>query len=141
MKKKCSNCKIEKCVEEFNRNYQKKDGLQTLCKECSRTQGKNHYQSNKAYYFRKNVKQRKKCKAYYESMKSYPCTDCKKTYPTYVMDWDHIQNKKYNVSRLVAFGSMKVLKNEISKCELVCSNCHRIRTHNRNCQILINIGA
>ena len=49
-----------------------------------------------------------------------------------LLDFDHIKNKKYNVSRMIHDGfSWKAIKKEIEKCEVVCANCHRIRTHNR----------
>jgi hypothetical protein len=49
-----------------------------------------------------------------------------------ILDFDHIKNKKYNISRMIHDGfSWAAIKKEISKCEVVCANCHRIRTHNR----------
>ena len=65
------------------------------------------------------------------SAMSQPCTDCGVPYPYYVMDWDHIKDKKFNVSRMGSLGSEKLILEEIAKCELVCSNCHRERTHKR----------
>jgi predicted RNA-binding protein len=63
---------------------------------------------------------------------SNPCSDCGKKYAHYVMDFDHISDdKKKNVSSLAKRGSRKQVWEEIEKCELVCSNCHRERTHNR----------
>ena len=61
-----------------------------------------------------------------------PCLDCKKTYPYYVMDFDHVRGVKHkNVSELISTLSKKKIDLEIAKCEIVCSNCHRIRTHMR----------
>ena len=49
-----------------------------------------------------------------------------------VLDFDHLRDKKYNISRMVHDGfSWKAIKKEIEKCQVVCANCHRIRTHNR----------
>jgi hypothetical protein len=51
-----------------------------------------------------------------------------------VMDFDHREGelKTDNVANLVASPhSMKKLLEEIAKCDLVCANCHRIRTHAR----------
>ena len=49
-----------------------------------------------------------------------------------ILDFDHIRDKKYNISRMIHDGfSWKSIKKEIEKCEVVCANCHRIRTHNR----------
>lgn len=61
-----------------------------------------------------------------------PCFDCKISYPYYVMDFDHVRGVKHkNVSELISTLSKKKIDAEIAKCEIVCSNCHRIRTHIR----------
>jgi hypothetical protein len=49
------------------------------------------------------------------------------------MDFDHVSGKKENnVGTMVAHGwnRDRVLA-EIAKCDLVCANCHRIRTKKR----------
>ena len=49
-----------------------------------------------------------------------------------VLDFDHIKDKKYNVSRMIHDGfTWASIKKEIAKCEIVCANCHRIRTYKR----------
>ena len=79
----------------------------------------------------------KKHKAYLvkyiqELKSSTPCMDCKILYPYYVMDFDHVRGRKHkNVMELVPTLSKKKIDEEIAKCEVVCSNCHRIRTHLR----------
>ena len=61
-----------------------------------------------------------------------PCVDCGINYPYYVMDFDHVRGQKHaNVMELVSTLSKKKIDEEIAKCEIVCSNCHRIRTHIR----------
>lgn len=63
---------------------------------------------------------------------SNPCTDCGEFYPYYVMDFDHLSDKEFNISRMVRSShSIERLQSEIDKCELVCSNCHRTRSWNR----------
>jgi hypothetical protein len=49
------------------------------------------------------------------------------------MDFDHLDSKtkKWNLSQWTRFANKELLLEEISKCEVVCSNCHRIRTYNR----------
>ena len=60
------------------------------------------------------------------------CLDCKISYPYYMMDFDHVRGtKQANVAELINTLSKKRIDTEIAKCEIVCSNCHRIRTHNR----------
>ena len=61
-----------------------------------------------------------------------PCADCKINYPYYVMDFDHVRGRKQaNVMELVQTLSKKKIDEELAKCEIVCSNCHRVRTHLR----------
>lgn len=64
--------------------------------------------------------------------KSSPCADCKKSFPYYVMDLDHLPQyeKKFNLGRYLSHGLKDVIE-EIKKCEAVCANCHRIRTNIR----------
>ena len=48
------------------------------------------------------------------------------------MDFDHLRDKKMNVSRMINSPySLEEIINEISKCDLLCANCHRRRTWNR----------
>ena len=62
----------------------------------------------------------------------HPCADCGIQYPYYVMDFDHVRGRKHkNVMELVPTLSKKKIDEEIAKCEIVCSNCHRVRTHMR----------
>ena len=57
------------------------------------------------------------------------CKDCGYKKYHFVLEFDHIKgNKKINI----AFAkSINQAKKEIKKCEVVCSNCHRIRSWKR----------
>jgi hypothetical protein len=67
-----------------------------------------------------------------ELKENSPCMDCKVQYPYYVMDFDHVRGRKHkNVMELVPTLSKKKIDEELAKCEIVCSNCHRARTHMR----------
>lgn len=62
---------------------------------------------------------------------SSPCMDCGVFYPGEVMDYDHVRGvKSFAVSALNKCSLARVCE-EIEKCDLVCSNCHRIRHINR----------
>lgn len=62
-----------------------------------------------------------------------PCADCGKKYPFYVMDYDHVRGiKGFNIATIsVRKVSKEILFEEIAKCDVVCSNCHRERTWSR----------
>jgi hypothetical protein len=61
-----------------------------------------------------------------------PCMDCEDTYPPYVMDFDHRDPTKKSFA--ITDGN-SLLKNraelieEVEKCDVVCANCHRMRTY------------
>lgn len=64
------------------------------------------------------------------------CTDCKLDYPPHILDFDHLRDKTAGLARLVRdAASIEVLKAEIDKCEIVCSNCHRHRTWERSVKV------
>jgi hypothetical protein len=90
----------------------------------------NHYVANKAAYLDRAKNYKKQIKAIVDDLKSQPCQDCKHTYPPICMDFDHRDpmQKKHLVSVLTNQGRIKALREEVAKCDLVCSNCHRIRT-------------
>lgn len=100
--------------------------------EDSRAAIRKHYYLNKEKYLLKNKLRREKMRQYVHELKAKsPCADCKKVYPYYVMDFDHLSSKESIISRLVNSGNRSALENELAKCEIVCSNCHRIRTFKR----------
>jgi hypothetical protein len=68
-----------------------------------------------------------------DKLKSRPCHDCGRVFPPYVMDWDHRDpsQKRFVVGGSNRLRNWKDLVAETEKCDLVCSNCHRIRTHKR----------
>lgn len=60
------------------------------------------------------------------------CVDCKIEYPYYVMDFDHVGDDKVDdISKMANWFPIEEIIKEIKKCEIVCSNCHRERTHTR----------
>lgn len=72
------------------------------------------------------------------ALKDRPCTDCGVRYPSYVMDFDHVHGEK--VADICAMRRKTMewerIVAEIEKCEVVCSNCHRARTHARRQALL-----
>lgn len=72
--------------------------------------------------------------AWREQLKSVPCADCHLTYDPVCMDFDHRpdENKLYCVGSMFCTAvSDDVIRSEIAKCDIVCSNCHRLRTKRR----------
>lgn len=67
-----------------------------------------------------------------DSLKAGPCKDCGQVFPPYCMDLDHrdLLAKKFDPSQMYR-RKLEDLLAEIAKCDLVCANCHRIRSHNQ----------
>jgi hypothetical protein len=65
--------------------------------------------------------------------KSRPCMDCGKQFHFTAMDCDHRDPslKRDEPSDMARNNSLEALIQELEKCDLVCSNCHRIREHSR----------
>lgn len=62
-----------------------------------------------------------------------PCGDCKRHFPYYVMQFDHVRGQKVDkVNRMMYTSSFETVMKEIAKCEVVCSNCHHLRTYWRD---------
>ena len=134
----CSICKKEKDYSDFNKNKTKPDGLNTVCKICSRKRSRQYYAENRMSH-KKVVGERKKSviQSNKEYIKSYLhnkiCVDC--GFDDWrVLEFDHLPSeiKTANVSTMVRNGSsLNTIKREIAKCDVVCANCHRIRTYSR----------
>jgi hypothetical protein len=87
-------------------------------------------------YRRIRANRRQRMKDHVRKQKDRPCADCKKRYPYYVMDFDHRPNeeKSFEIGDRLATrvtSTYDALDAEIAKCDVVCANCHRIRTHQR----------
>ena len=61
-------------------------------------------------------------------LQSHPCVDCGEK-DIVVLEFDHLKDKKENVSSMIGRASpIEKIEKEISKCDVVCANCHRRRT-------------
>lgn len=77
---------------------------------------------------------RQKLKEIVRQLKDKPCTDCGTRYPHYVMDFDHRPGEQKVCNLTMATRrplSEAQIRCEVAKCDVVCSNCHRERTHRR----------
>jgi hypothetical protein len=100
--------------------------------ECVRKYRKRRYE--KEGRWRDEGDKARHLKAWMIEIKSKPCTDCKNKFPICCMDFDHRigTKKEYNVASMFAHHySRELIEKELAKCDLVCANCHRIRTRDR----------
>jgi len=128
--RRCIDCLETKNKEEFAWRRRSVGTRKARCKSCDSLWRASYYEENKNIFFERNKRQFSKLRALITEAKNKPCMDCGVSYPYYVMDLDHRDSttKIDKVSHLVFSGSENIVKNEIAKCDVVCANCHRIRT-------------
>ena len=103
---------------------------QSYCTTCKRKHY-NTYHKRTGYKYCQS--HRLKMRLFIREAKNKPCKDCKKVYHYSAMDFDHVKGKKkYTIAdHKFHYKSKATIKKELDKCEVVCSNCHRIRTFKR----------
>lgn len=128
----CNDCRETKPLSEFNK---KGGGLQHRCRMCQKIWYKNYYDSSDKEINRlrkKNLQRKISVREVLNRLKDVPCTDCGLRYPPFVMDFDHLGDKNFNIGFAASRAiPIKKVMDEIAKCEIVCSNCHRYRTNAR----------
>jgi hypothetical protein len=83
-----------------------------------------------------NVKQyQRQITTYIREAKDVPCADCGQRYHYCMMDFDprDPEDKLFTIGR--GCNSLPKMKLEITKCDVVCSNCHRLRTWNEKIRL------
>jgi hypothetical protein len=130
MEKRCGRCGQERPLTEFHRHG---EGHQPWCKSCKSEYAAEYYVRNRAQRVEYNRRQRREAAEWYLALKQgRPCTDCGGVFHPSAMQWDHPPDveKVAHVAELYRGSRARVL-DEIAKCELVCANCHAVRTHER----------
>lgn len=128
--KRCTECRLLKRLNQFDK---KRGSLRSNCKACVSKYTKEHYLKNKQYYLEKATRNRilarqKLRKLLYGYYLSHSCVDCGETDPI-VLEFDHIEKKSRGIAIMMARAmSWSKILEEIAKCEVVCSNCHKRRT-------------
>lgn len=141
MKKICAKCNEDKPFTEFHKKARNKDGFQSICIPCRKLVNAIYYKitPEKDEARRKNlILRRNLISGVTEPLLKAGCTDCRKCFPPESMDFDHVTGEKLVGIADLASSSysdaelLLLLEEELKKCEVVCANCHRIRTINRH---------
>lgn len=137
----CRRCQRVLPERYFHVNRSQPDGLYRYCKACRLE----HTTSPAERARRRGVQAERyrEARAYVDALKARPCADCGGTFPPYVMDFDHRDpaTKTLNVARAIGAGLSPRLKAELASCDVVCSNCHRVRTRAQRRAGLFRPGA
>lgn len=129
--KTCRRCGEEKPLTEFYKNPSAADGYRNHCKACPSAGRADWFRANKDRLSELQKARRSEGRAFLSEQKRKPCMDCGGFWPDNpeVMDFDHRPGevKLFNPG-MGNTGSRERMLAEIAKCDLVCANCHRIRT-------------
>ena len=132
--KYCRKCETLKEFTEFNIHKSRYDGYQSQCRSCCSGNLGSHYSRNKVYYKKRNDRKRKLNKQkLYGHLLGKVCVECGIS-DIRVLEFDHLpgNTKVSEISSMMSNGNCwETIKKEIEKCEIVCCNCHRIRSISR----------
>ena len=133
--KSCSKCKIEKPRLDFHFRDKKKNKINSKCKECQSKAGiiwRNKSGQRKI----QNIKSLINIRRYIHNKRNFiinyleknPCSNCGNN-DIRVLEFDHLNplTKKYNISQMNSHN-LDNIKLEIDKCQVLCRNCHLIKT-------------
>ena len=129
----CRVCGETKPLVEFPYRSVRRQTRQWICLLCQRDYTNEWYSHNRKRQIANAKKRSRHATAdlwnrVREYLLDHPCVDCGESDPG-VLDFDHLRDKKANISTLVQSGvSWESLAHEIAKCEVRCANCHRRRT-------------
>ena len=128
--KKCFMCKQTLPIENFAFRNEALYLRLARCRKCQQEYRLAGYNKNKKPFLERNQRQRHKLRSLVDQAKNKPCQDCGKSFPPCAMDFDHRDptTKVAKISSMVYCGSKQLLLDEMSKCDVVCAICHRIRT-------------
>ena len=135
---------------EYRKNYpekvreSKRKYIEAHYEECLE-RSRRYYSENREIVLEKKLKQNKEMKKTKSRIRDYliekyegiPCMDCGGVFAWCAMDFDH-RPATIKELKIGALGCQKAttkriaqIEKEITKCDLVCSNCHRVRTQGR----------
>ena len=147
-KVKCKLCGIEKEETEFYTNNETKRWrsrrIRYECKECSREFYRKRYHDKvnglsrpREYFSKKKIRNHHTTKHIYNKSKLVElfggkCIRCGYSKCISALDFHHLHGntKDFGLSKYkICYKNIAKLADEISKCILLCSNCHREEHH------------
>ena len=132
--KQCTSCKDTTELTNFNKKSSSPDGLQNICKYCSRKRSRRYYQENHDSHLRSIMASKRERVKFNQTfildyLSTHHCVDCGEK-RTACLEFDHVRpGKKYMISKMVMEGyALQTIQKEIALCDVRCANCHRIKT-------------
>lgn len=129
MLKVCASCNQELSIEKFKmRGGRQSSTWYSMCNRCLYIK-----------YTRPLVEE--KTKEIHEYQMEKGCTDCGYNAHPAALEFDHLPGteKKFNIGEKIGSYNRQKLWEEIAKCDVVCANCHNIRTATRRQRVEIEV--
>jgi hypothetical protein len=133
--RRCGRCGHLKPIDEFAWRRKRRRQRDNMCAPCRSAYGREHYLANRQKYIdseakRKRARAETRTRYLLEYFRAHPCSDCGETDPL-VLEFDHLRDKRFEVTNQFASRNWQEILDEIAKCEVVCANRHRRRTARR----------
>ena len=120
----CSSCENE---------YDDYGQRSSLCRPCKQKYDR-VYHSNRSLLVKERKVELQKIRRIenrqfmYDYLKDHPCVECGESDPV-VLEFDHVdQSTKTKAVSVMVEYSLDKIKEEISKCRILCANCHKRHT-------------
>lgn len=132
---RCVRCGQEKEPKDFAWRDKAKGKRLAHCRACQAKYHRKHYEQNRQRYIDKAAQRTDRVLAANRRqllavLRSRACSDCGESDPV-VLEFDHLYEKEFGISQALRYRSWRSIVEEISKCDVVCVNCHRRRTASR----------
>ena len=120
--KECSVCKSVQELQHFSKRPTGKsyNAYDNYCITCRK-------QAKKDWHLQRNTEVRN---FLYQHRVTNGCVDCGEKDPR-ILEFDHLRDKKFNLGKahIMKGITLTEVKDEVRKCVVRCSNCHRRKTH------------
>ena len=131
VQKRCNHCQQLRDEEEYNWRYKSLGIRHPTCRDCAHSFNKDYYEGDAKERHLQQVKERTEFAReaardfVYQYLLTHPCEQCGEADPR-VLEFHHVGQKDMAITRMVTGGwSIKRIQDEISRCQVLCSNCHR----------------
>jgi hypothetical protein len=116
-----------------DRFHRRGAGYIIWCKSCRKVYDAAYHARNRVHLVAQKRRRLDELVAWMRSLKDQPCVDCGGTFHPAAMTFDHLPGveKRSYIATLARRTSIARMRSEIEKCELVCANCHAVRTFMR----------
>ncbi len=124
----CRVCKKDKPEEEFYFKNKATGKKQAECKICTKQMVTSHYKNNKDEHIIRVNKKKNNNRMWFKEFKAtLKCEQCGERHPA-CLEFHHTdpKQKEQHISTAVQSGwGLNHIEDEIKKCIVLCSNCHR----------------